>query len=109
MLELVRSRVAGGAGQCVSLGLAAQLGGPGRGEVVAGGGVYGGLLVVCGWWWARPAGSVPAPGGSDPVKGRNPSLARKAGLGAGATLTAGNSVTDSAAAAMDSGQGADHK
>jgi hypothetical protein len=50
MLELVRSRVAGGAGQCVSLGLAAQLGGPGRGQVVDDGGVHGGLLVVCGWW-----------------------------------------------------------
>jgi hypothetical protein len=50
MLELVRSRVAGGAGQSVSLGLAAQLGGPGRGQVVADGGVQGGLLVVCGWW-----------------------------------------------------------
>ena len=50
MLELVRSRVAGGAGQCASLGLAAQLGGPGRGQVVADGGVHGGLLVVCGWW-----------------------------------------------------------
>jgi hypothetical protein len=46
MLELVRSRVAGGAGQCVSLGLAAQLGGPGRGQVVADVGVHGGLLVV---------------------------------------------------------------
>jgi hypothetical protein len=50
MLELVRSRVAGGAGQCVSLGLTAQLGGPGRGQVVADGGVHGGLFVVCGWW-----------------------------------------------------------
>jgi hypothetical protein len=50
MLELVRSRVAGGAGQCVSLGLAAQFGGPGRGQVVDDGGVHGGLLVVCGWW-----------------------------------------------------------
>jgi hypothetical protein len=50
MLELVRSRVAGGAGQCGSLGLAAQLGGPGRGQLVADGGVHGGLLVVCGWW-----------------------------------------------------------
>jgi hypothetical protein len=46
MLELVRSRVAGGAGQCVSLGLAAQLGGPGRGQVVDDGGVHGGLLVA---------------------------------------------------------------
>jgi hypothetical protein len=46
MFELVRSRVAGGAGQCVSLGLAAQLGGPGRGQVVDDGGVHGGLLVV---------------------------------------------------------------
>jgi hypothetical protein len=67
------------------------------------------------------------------VKGRNPSLATKAGLGAGATLlglgwrlgrrsvtdneqlvravwaAAGISLTDSAAAAMDSGQSADHK
>jgi len=111
VLGLVRSRVAGGAGQCVSLGPAAQLGGPGRGQAVADGGVYGGLLVVCGWWcwedlmmrsahrgrWVevlaaareprtRPAGPVPAPGGGDPVKGRNPSLAAKAGLGAGATL-----------------------
>jgi hypothetical protein len=51
MLELVPSRVAGGAGQCVSLGLAAQLGGPGRGQVVADGGVDGGLLVVCVWCW----------------------------------------------------------
>jgi hypothetical protein len=50
MLEPVRSRVAGGADQCVSLGLAAQLGGPGRGQVVVDGGVHGGLLVVCGWW-----------------------------------------------------------
>jgi len=48
MLELVRSRVASGAGQCASLGLAAQLGGPGRGQVVADGGVHGGLLVVDG-------------------------------------------------------------
>jgi hypothetical protein len=46
MLELVRSRVAGGAGQCVSLGLAAQLGGPGRGQVVGDGRVHGGPLVV---------------------------------------------------------------
>jgi hypothetical protein len=43
------------------------------------------------------------------VKGRNPSLATKAGLGAGAILAAGISLTDSAAAAMDSGQSADHK
>jgi hypothetical protein len=50
MLELVRSRVADGAGQCVSLSLAAQLGGPGRGQVVDDGGVPGGLLAVCGWW-----------------------------------------------------------
>ena len=95
--------MAGGAGQCISLGLAAQLGGPGRGQVVAGGGVYGGLLVADG------SGSVPAPGGGDPVKGRNPSLATKAGLGAGAILAAGISLTDSAAAAMDSGRSADHK
>ena len=46
MPELVRSRVAGGAAQCVSLGLAAQLGGPRRGQVVADGGVHAGLLVV---------------------------------------------------------------
>ncbi len=69
------------------------------------------------------------------MKGRNPSLATKAGLGAGSTLlglgwrlgrrsvtdieqlvrtvwadlAAGISLTDSAAAAMDSGQSADHK
>jgi hypothetical protein len=70
------------------------------------------------------------------VKGRNPSLATKAGLGAGSTLlglgwrlgrrsvtdneqlvrtvwahplAAGTSLTDCAAAAMDSGQSADHK
>ena len=67
------------------------------------------------------------------MKGRNPSLATKAGPGAGATLlglgwrlgrrsvtdneqlvrtvwaAAGISLTDSAAAAMDSGQSADHK
>jgi hypothetical protein len=46
MLELVRSRVASGAGQCVSLGLAAQFGGPGRGQMVDDGGVHGGPLVV---------------------------------------------------------------
>jgi hypothetical protein len=69
------------------------------------------------------------------VKGRNPSLATKAGLGAGSTLLGLGwrlgrrsvtdneqlvrtvwahpggriSLTDSAAAAMDSGQSADHK
>lgn len=69
------------------------------------------------------------------MKGRNPSLATKAGLGAGSTLlglgwrpgrrsvtdneqlvrtvwhtlAAGISLTDSAEAAMDSGQSADHK
>ena len=70
------------------------------------------------------------------MKGRNPSLATKAGLGAGSALlglgwrlgrrsvtdneqmvlgrsghalAAGISLTDFAAAAMDSGQGVDHK
>src|ERR1700747_1052345 len=83
----------------------------------------------------RPAGPVPAPGGGDPVKGRNPSLAAKAGLGAGSTLlglgwrlgrrsVAGKEhlVRTVGAhprgpdlahrfcwAAMDSGQSADHK
>jgi hypothetical protein len=73
MLELVRSGAAGGAGQCVTLGLAAQLGGPGPGQVVADGGVHGGLPVVCGWWrWedlmtrsSRPR-TVDAPGGPCP-------------------------------------------